>query len=66
MATIVLNYDGRNKVAEAMINNLLLTGIFKTKSEEPNSATKKAIEEARKGKVIHCGSFDNYKKELEK
>lgn len=66
MATIVLNYDGRNRIAGAMLRDLLQTGLFNTESKIANSATAKAIDEARAGKVIHCGSFENYKKEMEK
>ena len=30
MATIVLEYDGRNKTAGSLLQNLLTTGFFKT------------------------------------
>ena len=66
MATIVLNYDGKNRMAGAMLRNLLLSGLFSKDDEIPNSETAKAIDAARKGKVIHCGSFENYKKEMDK
>ena len=65
MATIVLNYDGRNRIAGSMLRDLLQTGLFNTESEIPNSATAKAIDEARAGKVIYCGNFENYKRKLQ-
>lgn len=33
-----------------------------TRLSKPNATTIAAIEEARSGKAIHCGSFENYKK----
>ena len=36
MATIVLEYDGRNKEAGSMLRNLLMTGLFKNLTKKTN------------------------------
>ncbi|MCQ2959558.1 MAG: hypothetical protein MJ198_05145 [Bacteroidales bacterium] len=69
MATITLEYDARNSVVKKIFEVLFSLGVKPVdnkKPQEPNSTTKKAIDEARKGRVIRCGGFDDYKKELEK
>lgn len=42
----------------------MIRGVVSVKAEKPkpNATTIAAIEEARSGKAIHCGSFENYKK----
>ena len=52
MATITLNYDGRNKMAKAIVEFIEKTGLFTLlKDDEPNETTIKAIEEVKKGKT---------------
>ncbi len=42
----------------------MIRGVVSVKTEKPkpNEATIAAMREARSGKAIHCGSFENYKK----
>lgn len=42
----------------------MIRGVVSVKTEKtkPNATTIAAIEEARSGKAIYCGSFENYKK----
>ncbi|MCM1310727.1 MAG: hypothetical protein NC301_06855 [Bacteroides sp.] len=49
------------KKAISMIRGVISVKSIKTKSKS-NSTTVAAIEEARSGKTIHCGSFENYKR----
>lgn len=52
MATITLNYDGRNKMAKAIVEFIEKTGLFTLlKDDEPNETTIKAIEEVKEGKA---------------
>lgn len=52
MATITLNYDGRNKMAKAIVEFIEKTGLFTLlKDDEPNETTIKAIEEVKEGKT---------------
>ena len=43
---------------------MMIRGVVSVKAEKtkPNATTIAAIEEARSGKAIHCGPFENYKK----
>ncbi|WP_297069960.1 hypothetical protein [uncultured Duncaniella sp.] len=43
---------------------MMIRGVVSVKAEKPkpNAATVAAIDAARKGETIHCGSFENYKK----
>lgn len=53
MATITLNYDGRNKMAKAIVDFIGKTGLFTMlKDDEPNETTIKAIKEVREGKTF--------------
>ena len=53
MATITLNYDGRNKMAKAIVDFIGKTGLFTMlKDDEPNETTIKAIKEVREGKTL--------------
>jgi hypothetical protein len=68
MATITLEYNGRNKTAKEALDQLLTLGLFKkrtgpqevSQTKEPNARLRNAIEEAERGDVIHCGSYENY------
>jgi hypothetical protein len=75
MPTVTLTYNGRNKLAQEALDNLLTLGFFKKRTHipksrrpksgadlthTPNARLRKAIEEAERGELIHCGSFENY------
>jgi hypothetical protein len=64
MATITLEYDGRNKLMRDLIALLEKYGAKrKTVEKEDNSidATLEAIEEIRSGKGVRCKTFEEYK-----
>ena len=67
MATITLEYDARKIEVKEILKIIIASKLFSVKTEktdEPNLITKKAIKDAKNGKTIHCGSFDNYIKEM--
>ncbi len=67
MATITLEYNGRNGFAQKLIDTVLASKLFAV--VEPNTQarnknfekTLKAIDEIKSGKVIHCKTFEDYK-----
>lgn len=62
MATISLEYDGRNVIAQKAMDFILSLGVFR-KVETLNSAerkTLKAIQEIEDGKGTVCNTFDDY------
>ncbi len=67
MATITLEYNGRNGFAQKLIDTVLASKLFAV--VEPNTQTRnknfektlKAIDEIKSGKVIHCKTFEDYK-----
>ena len=62
MATISLEYDGRNTIAQKAMDFILSLGVFR-KVEKLNAAEKKtlkAIQEIEKGKGTVCNTFDEY------
>ena len=64
MATITLEYDGRNKLVRDLIALLEKYGAKrKTVEKEESSvdATLKAIEEVESGRGVRCKTFEEYK-----
>ncbi|MBQ6275685.1 MAG: hypothetical protein IJK62_03125 [Bacteroidales bacterium] len=65
MATITLEYDGRNKLMQDLIALLEKYGAKRKdvakEDEDPTDITLKAIEEIRSGKGIRCKTFEEYK-----
>ena len=64
MATIALQYNERNLLAQRTLGYILSLGIFKQMEVEPLSSaekkTRKAIKEIEEGKGIVCHSFDEF------
>ena len=71
MATITFEYNARSGFAQKFIDAALASKVFsiaenkqKTTAQKRNrnlEKTLKAIDDAKKGKVIICHSFDEYK-----
>jgi hypothetical protein len=56
MATLTLEYNTRNLLAEKTKAYILSLGIFKTKKNGLDFA----IEQLREGKTIKCNDFNDY------
>jgi len=67
MATITLEYNVRNSVANRIIDIIIaMDNVFKVKSHATTSAgvlTRKAIQDVEKGHVITCETYENYLKQ---
>ena len=66
MATITLEYSARNSTASRIIDVITaMDRVFKVKApvRAGNIITRKAIEDAEKGNVITCESFEDYLKQ---
>lgn len=50
------------KKAIKMIRGVVSVKAVKAEKAKPNATTIAAIEEARAGKGVYCGSFENYKR----
>lgn len=61
LTTSIENPDMLKDIKKAI---KMIRGVVDVKTEKPkpNATTIAAIEEARGGNAIHCGSFENYKK----
>jgi hypothetical protein len=69
MATITLEYNARNRTANRIIDVIMaMNNVFKVKTPATTNAslTRKAIEDAEKGNIITCGSYEDYLKQQEK
>jgi hypothetical protein len=66
MATITLEYNARNKLANRIIDIILaMDNVFKVKNHEKTSnvyLTQKAIQDAENGNIVVCESYDDYLK----
>ena len=66
MATITLEYDGRNALVKKLIESAKLAGAkvvdTRRRKEIPADTTARAIGELRQGKVTRCKDFDEYLK----
>ena len=68
MATISLEYNTRNSIAQKTIEYVLSLGAFKVKPvyavKKNTSLLDKAIMEIKTGKTTHCENFDDYLKKV--
>jgi hypothetical protein len=64
MATITLEYNSRNSVANRIIAIIIaMDNVFKVKTHVTkinSTLTRKAIQDAEAGNVITCDSFEDY------
>jgi len=60
MATITLEYNTRNAIAQKTIDYILSLGVFKSKN-----GLDQAIEEFKTGKTVRCKNFDDYLKKVQ-
>ena len=67
MATITLDYNVRNNVANRIIDMILaMDNVFKVKTHvrtSNRSLTLKAIQDVEQGNVVTCESYDDYLKQ---
>ena len=67
MATITLEYNARNSVANRIIDIIIaMDNVFKVKTHTTTSAgtlTRKAIKDVEKGNVITCETYEDYLKQ---
>lgn len=61
MATITLDYDAKNTMAQRTVEYVLSTGLFKAKTKNRVDI---AIDELSKGKTYKCKDFDDYLKKI--
>ncbi|MBQ7710520.1 MAG: hypothetical protein IJT39_01680 [Bacteroidales bacterium] len=61
MATITLEYDGRNSAIKQLIGVLLTLG---AKEKKGYDDTMQAIADYRRGNVTVCDSFEDYLKQV--
>jgi len=59
MATITLNYNGRNTIATKTIEYVLSLGVFKTEEKQPINSFNKSIEEMQSGKTHRIKNIEN-------
>jgi hypothetical protein len=59
MATITLNYNARNAIANKTIAYLLSLGIFKTEERQPTESFNKSIKELQSGKTNRLKNIKN-------
>ena len=65
MATLTLEYNSRNAIAQKTIDYILSLGAFKVKpAKQKISLLDKAIKEIETGKVVHCKDFEEYLKKV--
>ena len=66
MARIMLEYNARSKTANRIIDVIMaMDNVFKIKDYDRQSnasVTRKAIQDAERGDVITCESYDDYLK----
>jgi hypothetical protein len=67
MATIVLEYNARNKMANRIIDIIMtMDNVFKVKTPVETSninLTRKAIQDVESGNVVTCVSYEDYLKQ---
>ena len=61
MATITLEYDGRNRIIKQLIDVLLAVG---AKEKKGYAQTMQAIAEFERGETTVCDSFEDYLKKI--
>jgi len=64
MATITLEYNARNSVANRIIDIIIaMDNVFKVKTHVTTGSgalTRKAIQDVEKGNVITCETYEDY------
>jgi len=64
MATIILEYNARNSVANKIIDIIMsMDNIFKVKTSAKTSSialTRKAIQDVENGNIVTCSSYEDY------
>jgi len=67
MATIILEYNARNSMANKIIEIILsMDNVFKVRTPVKASnidLTRKAIQDIEKGTVVTCASYEDYLKQ---
>lgn len=64
MTQLIVSIDDASMLSDIRKAIKMIRGVVSVKAEKskPNAKTIAAIEEARAGKIIHCGSFEDYKR----
>lgn len=64
MTQLIVSIENPDMLRDIKKAIRMIRGVISVKSQEepPNADTLAAIREARSGKAIHCGSFDDYKR----
>ncbi len=64
MTQLIVSIDDSSMLSDIRKAIKMIRGVVSVKAEKstPNAKTVAAIEEARAGKGIYCGSFENYKR----
>lgn len=70
MKTITLRYDDRDPAVREALRDVLAMGTFKIRRVWPFCSigawqTRRAIRDVERGKVIHAGSFEDFKRMME-
>ncbi len=66
MATITLEYNARNSMANKIIDIIMaMDNVFKVKTPVKSNIkiTRKAIQDIEDGKVVTCASYEDYLKQ---
>ena len=66
MATITLEYNARNDVANKIIDIIIaMDNVFRVKTHKTSSITltRKAIQDVEKGNLTTCESYEDYLKQ---
>ena len=67
MATIIIEYNARNRLANKIIEIILsMDNVFKVRTPLKTSnidLTRKAIQDVEKGSVVFCASYEDYLKQ---
>lgn len=64
MTQLIVSIENPDMLRDIKKAIRMIRGVISVRSQEetPNADTLAAIREARSGKTIHCGSFDDYKR----
>jgi hypothetical protein len=70
MNTVLVSYDGRNKVVSGIMESLaLMKGVsidFNFKAKPRKNGLDEAIDDIKNGRIIKCKNFEEYKRETDK
>lgn len=64
MTQLTVSIENPDMLRDIMKAIRMIRGVVSVKSEKvkPNATTLAAIKEVERGKAIHCGSFEDYKR----